>query len=969
MIRPQLEVSNLDFCMMEVAPSESALSAHEKGDIWEQSDPRLHHIVKWLLSVGESVSFADVNNDGYQDLFLSNMMKKKSERAQLYLSNGKFSFAKFPLPSLDKIRGQPKSFGFITNGIFVDYDNDGDQDIFLSVAFGQNILLQNELVETGKLQFTDKTLVSGLDTYSISVGASFADFNKDGKLDLFVYNVLPSELSGYEQPTRFNIFNLPQPQYEGDERMFNFMHDSWHISNNGGQNFIYLQNEDGFFQKMLTKNWLLSETRWSLAVGLADLNNDGWVDIYVANDFGPDDLYFNLAGKGFKNHKGQMFGSIGRDTYKGMNVSIADFSRRNWPGVYVSNVHHPLQAEGSLLWSFYPQENGELPQIVEEASRRGALNERRFGWGATASDFDNNGWVDLAQANGMVDDHYDKLYEQCPDYWYINEKIARSAPHIHRYANKWGDIRGYCIFGKEKNRLYLNHGSAKSFNFIDVANQVGLTKETNSRGAASVDIDNNGRRDIMFSHLYHAPSFYRNRPMPKNANRWIGFDIKSQSAECNREAIGTKVTIYVDRENGDQWSISQEKQVVSGFSSQSDKENSLRPRQRCRAGGCQYSLVWEKKNKIFKTQNGTISQVSVPMKNLTDIDGDLKNNWYILVLEKEVKKSPIRRILYDKAYVIYRTGSDRISVAEDKCIHRGTKLSEGKVVDNCIQCPYHGWSFDHRGHLTQIPSQGSNVLNGQRQWKLSTPPTFIQDNCIWIWCGNKEPKTPAPPWRFPNSGKAKWSHYFMVTDFDNEVTHLTQNFMDVPHTVFVHDKWFRRAKNLQVPMTISAGEGRVKVTYDEGNDQIGFFSRMLNPTKKPMIHTDEFIFPNITRVDYIFGNHAFIINSQCSPVSRYKTRVYTWIAFKTGLMTPVLKPFLSWYTKQVILQDVTIMKNQGSNLMYWDSHQEMDNGKESFKSTTVDEMHIAIQRIREKGTQSEADARGLKFTKERAFWI
>ena len=111
--------------------------------------------------------------------------------------------------------------------------------------------------------------------------------------------------------------------------------------------------------------------------------------------------------------KGDFFGSVGRDTYKGMNVSIADYNRTGWFSVYISNVHHALQAEGSLLWSFSPGARPGYPEIDEVATQKNVLNEERFGWGAAAADLDNDGWIDLVQANGMVDDRYDKKFEDC----------------------------------------------------------------------------------------------------------------------------------------------------------------------------------------------------------------------------------------------------------------------------------------------------------------------------------------------------------------------------------------------------------------------------------------------------------------------------------------------------------------------------------------------------------------------------
>ncbi len=151
----------------------------------------------------------------------------------------------------------------------------------------------------------------------------------------------------------------------------------------------------------------MPETHWSLAVSTVDFNRDGWTDLYVANDFGPDDVYLNEGGVRFRRVAGRLFGEIGRDTYKGMNASVADFDRNGWLDVYVSNVHHSLQAEGSLPWMVGPGRDAFTPAFRDEATFRGALNERRFGWGAAAGDLDNDGWPDLVQANGMVDDRLD----------------------------------------------------------------------------------------------------------------------------------------------------------------------------------------------------------------------------------------------------------------------------------------------------------------------------------------------------------------------------------------------------------------------------------------------------------------------------------------------------------------------------------------------------------------------------------
>lgn len=571
-IAPVQASQRLDWTFEPIASEHSGLNADKQGKLIEQLDPRIQHIAKWLVAETEGIAVGDVNNDGLLDLFASQSLKEESEKAVLYLNKGNYQFEKKNIGALENVIKNPRENGLVTNGIFVDYDNDGDQDLFVTEVFGPCRMLENQGASQN-YELKDRTQELGLTGYCQSLGATFVDLNKDGLLDIFVANVLEENLPDYKTPTKLNLFALPAPEYDGDERMFNFMHESWNLSNNGGVNQIYLQTPDHHFVRQDPEKWHIPETRWSLAVGSADFNRDGWPDIYVANDFGPDDLYYNINGQEFRNIKGTIFGSIGKDTYKGMNVSIADFDHTGFMDVYVSNVHHALQAEGSLLWKFSPSKSSFYPEIEEVATRRGALNEDRFGWGASATDLDNDGWVDLVQANGMVDDTYDKKFEECPDYWYVNEKVARSPPSIHRFANRWGDIRGYCIFGKERNRVYLNRGPQAKPQFLDVAEKVGVTELASSRAAVTADFSNSGRRDILFSHPFQKPTFYKNKLLIERGKSpsWVGFELKGNAKNCNRDAIGSRVELFVYKNNGDKYRVDQEVQSVSGLLGQSDR--------------------------------------------------------------------------------------------------------------------------------------------------------------------------------------------------------------------------------------------------------------------------------------------------------------------------------------------------------------------------------------------------------------
>lgn len=571
-IYPRLVVDETSFRMVEVSAQHSGITG-VLGGVLEETDPRIHHVAKWLFSVGDAAAAGDFDDDGLMDLFFTQPLKRPEDRNALYRNLGQLRFERVPLPALDAKNGSAKAHGLASVALFVDYDGDGDQDLFLGFACGTHVLLENQLRESGEARFEDVSEAVGLSQYSNAMAAAFFDVNGDAHLDLLVGNVLPHHLPGYDRPTPLNLFNLPAPEYEGDVRMFDFMHSSWHMSDNGGKNDLYLQGPSGRFERQDADAWGLDATMWTLAIGTGDFNQDGLTDMYVANDFGPDDLYINRDGRRFESIKGSIFGSIGRDTYKGMNASVGDVDNDGFLDVYVSNVHHALQAEGSLLWMMGPPDARGVPRLEDRATELGALNETRFGWGATLTDFDNDGWLDIAQANGMVDDTPDRRFEACRDYWYVNEKVARSPPSIHRYAHLWGDIRGFCIYGKERNRLYLNRGNERGRRFVDVASVVGLSDETNSRAMVSVDLDNDGRRDLVVTHQFAPPQIFRNeltQPADPAEAHFVGFSVVGDGRRCHRSAIGSTVRLsYVDAD-GRKVERRHELQSSTGFSGQDD---------------------------------------------------------------------------------------------------------------------------------------------------------------------------------------------------------------------------------------------------------------------------------------------------------------------------------------------------------------------------------------------------------------
>lgn len=329
--------------------------------------------------------------------------------------------------------------------------------------------------------------------------------------------------------------------------------------------------------------------------------------------------------------------------------------------------------------------------------------------------------------------------------------------------------------------------------------------------------------------------------------------------------------------------------------------------------------------------------------------GALCDSWYAAAESHELKRGkPYSVTILGEKIVLWRDKEGRAAATLDRCLHRNALLSEGVIIDGCLACPYHGWMYDSAGQCVEVPSLGPEKKPSS-SLKLESFPLIERYGLIWLWMGYGEPT--GEPFEMPHYGEAQWDHYYMKTHFDNEVTHLVENFMDVPHTVFVHSGWFRSPARKRVECTVERSASHVCVTYHDDGDQIGddhgFTSRLFNPKRLPLTHTDQFFLPNTTRVDYIWGEEerAFVITSTCTPINERETQVYTLISYKLingSKLNPLrwfANRFLPWYTRRVIEQDVDIMKVQRAALNH--------HGETRFNETEADLPHLHIEALRQ----------------------
>ncbi len=339
----------------------------------------------------------------------------------------------------------------------------------------------------------------------------------------------------------------------------------------------------------------------------------------------------------------------------------------------------------------------------------------------------------------------------------------------------------------------------------------------------------------------------------------------------------------------------------------------------------------------------------------------LREHWYVACAERELRRDrPLRARLFGIGIVLFRQRDGAVAALIDQCVHRGTRLSAGKVDDGRLVCPYHGWRYDGDGRVVHVPSiDGAHACEagedgGRHPFRQRALPVRVVDGLVWVYPGEGDPQA-RDVYRLPQREVAPWQSYVMINTFDGDLGMLAQNFMDVPHTVFVHDGIFRSSRGKPMDTTVATGPDGVLVTYHDGEDSIGFgLDWLTNPDRVPLAHTDRFVSPNVTHCEYRWGERSgFLIVSQITPIDARRSRVYTHIAYRFRLprwLLRVLRPLLHLYTRLVIRQDMRIMR----------AHREGLDNAPDFRPHNVraDIVHVSIDRLLDAARRGEplADA-------------
>ncbi|MCG8671698.1 MAG: aromatic ring-hydroxylating dioxygenase subunit alpha [Pseudomonadales bacterium] len=314
----------------------------------------------------------------------------------------------------------------------------------------------------------------------------------------------------------------------------------------------------------------------------------------------------------------------------------------------------------------------------------------------------------------------------------------------------------------------------------------------------------------------------------------------------------------------------------------------------------------------------------------------IKDFWYVVAESKELKKNDVlARKVMGEWLAVFRDENGEVVIMQDRCKHRAAQLSKGKVCNGKLECPYHGWTYGKDGHVVSVPSEGENFKQTASRKGL-TYRTCEQDDYIYVCLSDSE-ELEAKPFPMRHYGEKGWHTIRLQNHFENNVTNCVENFIDIPHTVYVHPGIFRTPRRQKIDVDVRRYGGVVKATYHNETDNLGWFSKVLNPKGGTITHTDEFLMPNVSCVEYIFGpNRHFIITSQSIPQEDDQTLVYTDLTFNYGIWNKLAAPIVKWQGQKVIDQDIEALANQMEVIKKYG---------DKFSNTPADVIHVWVESI------------------------
>jgi len=480
---------------------------------------------------GGGVAIGDINNDGLADVFMtSNMGSNK-----LYLNKGNFKF-----DDISDKAGFKQDSMWSTGVVFVDINNDGWLDVYVcnSGHMSDGRRTNKLYINNHDLTFTESAAAYGLNISAYTTQVSFFDFDNDGDLDCFMINNSPIPVNTLNNSNRRDLPDAEWP-------VANFL--------KGGGDHLF-RNDNGHFTE-ITKSAGIhgSLISFGLGVSVGDINDDGYADIFVSNDsYERDYLYINQKNGTFKDEMEDWFGHT---SFSSMGADVADINNDGYPDIFSTDMlpedDYRLKTLGAFdnidLYNakvkagFYHQymknclqlnnANGKFLDIANYAR----VEATDWSWGALIFDMDNDGFNDLYVCNGVNKDVTNLDFMN----YFANDVLQKMV--LDGKKEEIDNILTKIPVTPMLNKVYRNLGNLQ---FSDQGIAWGFNQKSFSNGAAYGDLDNDGDLDLVINNENGSAFVYKNDSREINKNNYIGIFLKGK--EKNVYAIGSKIKVYKD---------------------------------------------------------------------------------------------------------------------------------------------------------------------------------------------------------------------------------------------------------------------------------------------------------------------------------------------------------------------------------------------------------------------------------------